>query len=121
MKEKQQAVIYSRVSGDIDNLEVIGGLLHQEEMSLQYAVQNNLDVKNQFRFFGSTIDPIHQMRLLNVLDYMDAYGIHVLICHDACRLFRNFLHQRIIKEWLDSDKNNELHFAGDIVPKVRKC
>lgn len=111
MKAKQQAVIYSRVSGDINNLRVIEGLLLQEEVSLRYAIQNDLEVKNQFRFFGSSFDLVHQTRLFNVLDYMEANDIHILICYDACKLFRSISHQSIINEWLESDERNKVHFA----------
>ncbi|MCB9811263.1 recombinase family protein [Candidatus Nomurabacteria bacterium] len=111
MNTKQEAIIYSRVSGELDNPNVIENVLQQENDMLKYAELNNLKVVSQFRFLNSTGDPLHQIRLLNVLGYMQVTGIHVLLCYELSRLFRDVKHLEIIKDWLDSDKKNELRTA----------
>ncbi len=107
-----KAVIYARVSSK-DQEETGYSLPAQEKFLKEYAERKNYEIARVFSISESASGKRQREMFDQMMQYVTKQNIKPIICEKADRLSRNFKDMVLIDEWLEDDKDRQIHLVKD--------
>lgn len=107
-----KAVIYARVSSK-DQEETGYSLPAQEKFLKEYAERKSFQVAKVFAISESASGKKQREVFTQMMQYVSKQNIKIVICEKADRLSRNFKDMVRVDEWLEEDKERQMHLVKD--------
>lgn len=107
-----KAVIYARVSSK-DQEETGYSLPAQEKFLKDYAERKDYDIARVFAISESASGKRQREVFDQMMQYVSKQNIKIVICEKADRLSRNFKDMVLVDEWLEDDKERQMHLVKD--------
>ncbi len=113
MKNKiNKAVIICRVSSK--EQEDTGYSLDAQEKLLQtYADERNINVIRVYKISESASGKMVRKKFYEILQYIKKNNANLILAEKIDRLTRNLKDASIINDWVQENKNNEVHFVKE--------
>ncbi len=107
-----KAVLYARVSTR-DQEETGYSLPAQEKLLKEYAERKGYDIVRVFAIFESASGKKQREIFDQMMQFVSKQNIKIVICEKADRLSRNFKDMVLVDEWLEEDKDRQMHLVKD--------
>jgi len=112
INKKIKAVIICRVSSK--EQEDTGYSLDAQEKLLQtYADEKNINVIKIYKISESASGKMVRKKFYEILQYIKKNSANLILAEKIDRLTRNLKDASIINDWVQEDKNNEVHFVKE--------
>lgn len=110
--KKIKAVIICRVSSK--EQEDTGYSLDAQEKLLQtYADEKNINVLKIYKISESASGKMVRKKFYEILQYIKKNSANLILAEKIDRLTRNLKDASILNDWVQEDKNNEVHFVKE--------
>ena len=107
-----KTVLFARVSSR-DQEEAGYSLPSQEKLLVEYTERKGFKIAKTFSVSESASGK-NQRKIFNeMMRYVRKNNIKIIICEKTDRITRNFKDAVLINEWLNKDKNRQIHLVKD--------
>ena len=110
--KKIKAVIICRVSSK-EQEDTGYSLDAQEKLLQEYADKNNISVLKIYKISESASGKQARKKFYEILQFIKKNNISLILAEKIDRLTRNLKDASIINDWVQENKNNEVHFVKE--------
>ena len=109
---KNKCIIYCRVSSK--EQEDKGYSLEAQEKALkEYAIRKELEISKVYKISESASGKQIRTTFNEMLKHIKKSSINIILCEKIDRLTRNLKDAAIVNDWVNDNKNHEVHFVKE--------
>jgi DNA invertase Pin-like site-specific DNA recombinase len=105
-------IIFCRVSSK-EQEETGYSLDAQERLLKEYSEKKGFDTVKIFKVSESASGKMVRKLFMEMFEYADKHKIHIICCEKIDRLTRNLKDASLVQDWIEQDKNREVHFLKE--------
>jgi DNA invertase Pin-like site-specific DNA recombinase len=105
-------IIFCRVSSK-EQEETGYSLDAQEKLLKEYSEKKGFDTVKIFKVSESASGKMVRKLFMEMFEYADKHKIHIICCEKIDRLTRNLKDASLVQDWIEKDKNREVHFLKE--------
>jgi site-specific DNA recombinase len=107
-----KCILFCRVSSK-EQEETGYSLDAQEKLLKEYSDKKGFETEKIFKVSESASGKMVRKLFMEMFTYADKHNIPVICCEKIDRLTRNLKDASLVQDWIEQDKNREVHFLKE--------